>query len=118
MDCQVDVIENHQYSVTLKFELWAAIHPQIEGVLCIECVEKRIGRLLTPDDFNPGLEDGFGVFNSKVLRQRVCRDGGATVDAEIERLRQEGMARVEARYRGIEERKQLRKAQRLEQKKK
>jgi hypothetical protein len=32
-------------------ELWARANPQVNGMLCIGCLEDLIGRRLTPDDF-------------------------------------------------------------------
>ena len=35
----------------LKDELWNKINPEREGMLCIDCAERRLGRKLTPSDF-------------------------------------------------------------------
>ena len=32
-------------------ELWAQANPQINGMLCIGCLEIRLGRTLTSEDF-------------------------------------------------------------------
>jgi hypothetical protein len=50
LDCGVDTgAIDEEYRVTN--ELWARVNPGGEGMLCIGCLEKRLGRELTPDDF-------------------------------------------------------------------
>ena len=63
-DCDADVweIEEKQYSV--RDEVWP-IHPE-GGVLCIGCLEARIGRRLVPDDFT-----AIGKSCSSRLRARL-----------------------------------------------
>ncbi|TDZ79639.1 hypothetical protein DE4585_03387 [Mycobacteroides salmoniphilum] len=36
---------------TLKNDVWAQANPDIDGNLCIACVEERLGRTLTAADF-------------------------------------------------------------------
>ena len=50
MDCGVDTLEIKEFYM-IQDELWAQINPQLEGLLCIGCVEKRLGRKLKPGDF-------------------------------------------------------------------
>lgn len=47
-------------------ELWLSVHPSKRGHLCVECFEKRIGRMITLDDLNDSLW-------SKVLIKLVNR---------------------------------------------
>jgi len=50
LDCGVDTgAIDEEYRVTN--ELWARANPDRAGMLCIGCLEKRLGRELTPDDF-------------------------------------------------------------------
>ena len=50
LDCGVDTgAIDEDYMVT--HELWARVNPGGDGMLCIGCLEKRLGRELTPDDF-------------------------------------------------------------------
>lgn len=65
-------------------ELWARVNPAIEGMLCLECVEKRLGRQLTPDDFTPGQERGPAAYGNQLARTRICRDGGAALTQEFQ----------------------------------
>jgi hypothetical protein len=50
MDCQVDIskIGEHYF---IKTDLWLSVVSSNKGMLCIGCLEKRIGRLLTKADF-------------------------------------------------------------------
>ena len=50
LDCKRDTSEIDEY-YTLKDEVWAEANPDIDGMLCIACIEKRIGRQLTAADF-------------------------------------------------------------------
>jgi hypothetical protein len=38
----------------LRNEVWAHVNPDIDGQLCISCVEHRLGRTLTAADFADG----------------------------------------------------------------
>lgn len=52
MDCGIDTKEIHEYYM-VRDEIWkAAIKDTENGMLCIRCLEERIGRLLTRDDFD------------------------------------------------------------------
>lgn len=50
MDCNVDTgkIGEHYFVHT---ELWLKVTKSIQGMLCIGCLEKRLGRELTKEDF-------------------------------------------------------------------
>ena len=50
MDCDADTYVSQQYYV-LKDRLWKRINPSIDGMLCLPCAEKRLGRSLTRRDF-------------------------------------------------------------------
>ena len=51
-DCDVDTREIDEYYM-VHDHVWkeAGMHPDIEGMLCIGCLEKRLRRLLRPIDF-------------------------------------------------------------------
>jgi hypothetical protein len=49
-----------------KDELWLSVMPSKNGYLCVECFERRIGRMITLDDLNNSLW-------SKVLIKLVNR---------------------------------------------
>jgi hypothetical protein len=50
MDCDVDTYVNQQYYI-LKDGLWKSINRAIDGMLCLGCAEKRLGRPLSRKDF-------------------------------------------------------------------
>lgn len=50
MDCGVDINEINEYYM-VHDKLWDEFVPELYGDLCISCLEKRMGRLLTPGDF-------------------------------------------------------------------
>lgn len=49
-DCKVDTgkIFEHYFIHT---ELWLSVMPSIKGMLCVGCIEQRLGRLLNALDF-------------------------------------------------------------------
>jgi hypothetical protein len=61
MDCHIATINiGHDYM--LHDDLWLSIHPEDDGKLCLFCVEKRLGRPVTKEDFgnvpiNEGIEE-------------------------------------------------------------
>lgn len=50
LDCKRDTSEIDEY-YTLKDEVWAEANSDIDGMLCIGCVEDRLGRPLNRHDF-------------------------------------------------------------------
>jgi hypothetical protein len=50
LDCGVDTAEIDEYYMVHN-SIWYDANPNIEGMLCIECLERRIGRELNPYDF-------------------------------------------------------------------
>lgn len=58
MECHINTLASGHYYM-LKNELWEQItsksfkgHLGIKGMLCLNCVEKRLGRQLTENDFD------------------------------------------------------------------
>jgi len=49
LDCGKDTFRNEYYM--LRNPVWKKANPKIKGMLCIKCVEKRLGRKLTKKDF-------------------------------------------------------------------
>lgn len=49
-DCQIDTGKNNEFYF-IKTELWLSVMPTINGMLCIGCLENRLGRQLTATDF-------------------------------------------------------------------
>jgi hypothetical protein len=50
LDCNRSTLELREYYM-VQFVLWDQVHPENKGMLCIECLEKRLGRKLTSTDF-------------------------------------------------------------------
>lgn len=73
LDCEIDTgkIHEHYFIVT---DLWLSVVGSKNGMLCVGCLESRIGRLLTKFDFpdvtinNPKYEA-----KSQRLMDRLCR---------------------------------------------
>ena len=49
LDCGFDTYYGEYYMLADK--LWLQANPKIDGMLCIGCVEKRLGRKLKKEDF-------------------------------------------------------------------
>lgn len=71
LDCGDNTSDIHEY-YTVHDEVWLTAHPDDEGMLCIGCLENRLGRVLTPDDFPEYPINTTGFFNkSDRLRERL-----------------------------------------------
>lgn len=75
IDCEVDTFENNEYYM-LYDSIWeaAGMIKYTPDMLCIGCVEKRIGRLLTAADFVDYPINTSSYFSrSDRLRDRLAR---------------------------------------------
>jgi hypothetical protein len=68
LDCSVDTLDIDEY-YRLKTPVWLEANPADEGMLCIGCVEERLGRQLIPKDFPQGSSDAPS--GSARLRSRL-----------------------------------------------
>lgn len=50
LDCKVNTRALEEY-YTVTDEVWSQVNPDIDGMLCIGCVEDRLGRPLNYNDF-------------------------------------------------------------------
>lgn len=50
VDCDIDTGKAHEHYF-VKNEVWFQVMPTNKGMLCIGCIEARLGRQLTGDDF-------------------------------------------------------------------
>jgi len=73
MDCDVDTYVNEQYYM-LKDRLWRKIHPSTDGMLCLSCAEKRLGRPLTRRDFTSARLNTGQARICPELAARLARD--------------------------------------------
>lgn len=51
--------------------VWIEAHPHRKGMLCIGCLEQRLGRRLTPDDFTSAPINSIKEWHSERLRSRI-----------------------------------------------
>jgi hypothetical protein len=51
MDCSKDTYASEEYYM-LWYKVWRSINYKMDGMLCLNCVEKRLGRELTSKDFS------------------------------------------------------------------
>jgi len=68
MDCGKDTW-NEYYM--LYSRVWKKANPKIEGKLCIDCVETRLGRKLTKKDFTKGLVNTEKTQRTAKLKNRL-----------------------------------------------
>lgn len=63
MDCNMDTFKLPSEFYMLHYELWeeAVAAPDRGRMLCIGCVETRLGRKLTNKDFHPGKDNDGGI---------------------------------------------------------
>jgi hypothetical protein len=50
LDCKMDTGQEREHYY-LRLDVWLQAHNSKTGMLCIGCVETRLGRTLTPADF-------------------------------------------------------------------
>jgi len=81
LDCGVNTDEIGEYYM-LTSEVWKEVVPDLTGMLCISCVELRLGRQLWPEDFmDAPLNVMFSIMSARLLA-RFC----GIPDAEAEDL--------------------------------
>ncbi|QFG12256.1 Hypothetical Protein OBI_RACECAR_152 [Arthrobacter phage Racecar] len=86
MDCPVNTHYIHEYYM-VQFDLWYSVVPSGEGMLCIGCLEDRLGRELTTEDFIEAPVN-YGIFGmSDRFRARAGKkftDHIETLEAQLE----------------------------------
>lgn len=60
---------NEYYMV--QAAVWHAANPKGRGMLCIGCLESRLGRRLTPADFTSAPINSIKEWHSERLRSRI-----------------------------------------------
>jgi hypothetical protein len=84
MDCRVDTSKIGEYYM-VQDHLWRAVNPKIEGMLCVGCLEKQLGRELNFTDFTLCPVNLCNLFTgSDRLRTRM--DASAMLHGLRERL--------------------------------
>ena len=73
IDCGVCTNCNGEYYMVYD-EVWEAANPKRKGMLCIGCLETRLGRLLTKDDFTDApVNDMWLEVGSTRLKNRLTQ---------------------------------------------
>lgn len=73
LDCGIDTADSHEYYM-VKDRLWRKANPKMDGMLCITCLESRLGRVLTYKDFTRApVNDLGGWAQSATLMERLQR---------------------------------------------
>lgn len=73
MDCAMCTLCNDEYYM-VQNELWSEAIPEKHGMICIGCIEQRLGRLLTKDDFTDAPLNSMNlVMGSTRLRNRLTQ---------------------------------------------
>ena len=81
LDCGVNTDEIGEYYM-LTNEVWKEAVPDLVGMLCINCVELRLGRQLWPEDF---MDSPINYFHSRLSARVLSRFCGIP-DEEAEEL--------------------------------
>ena len=70
IECNINTLEINEYYMIQDY-LWQQINPQTKGMLCIGCVEEKLGRTLTAADFSPYPinQIGFFVQSSRLINR-------------------------------------------------
>ena len=75
MDCKVNTSDINEYYM-VDNEIWRKVNPRKEGMLCIGCLENRLGRILIKSDF-PNFPINYGNWageKSERLNNRLKLD--------------------------------------------
>ena len=71
LDCKVDTGKAREFYYLVP-KTWRAAHDSISGMLCVGCIETRLGRTLTPSDFtNATINNPKYTPMSDRLRSRI-----------------------------------------------
>lgn len=82
LDCGVDTGEIDEYYM-VRDDVWlAAVESKSSGMLCIGCLEKRLGRTLAHTDFTDAPVNFMGPFSMR-LRDRLAHDTGVRSDTKL-----------------------------------
>lgn len=71
-DCKIDTGKIGEFYF-VNTDLWLSVMVSINGMLCVGCLEDRLGRRLTPADFTMASinKPQRGVLQSERLRSRI-----------------------------------------------
>ena len=72
MDCAEDTYQGQEYYM-LWYKVWRSINYKIDGMLCLLCAEKRLGRELTSGDFSRAPVNRHQARICPALARRLAR---------------------------------------------
>ena len=84
-DCELDLKANREYMYKLKSEIWLTIANSSE-LLCIKCLEIRLERKLTPDDFTNESINRITQFkkSAQLIKKLIIKNVvGLVINSEI-----------------------------------
>lgn len=70
LDCNLNTYTAHEF-YSLHDRIWRKANPKIEGMLCLSCVEKRLGRQLKSKDFQHAPINEENAVFSELLASRL-----------------------------------------------
>ncbi len=76
LDCDVDTFINDEIYM-VNNDVWLEANPKKVGMLCIGCLEKRLGRPLTKSDFTDCRDNTVAKPRSSRLRDRMSREAAS-----------------------------------------
>jgi hypothetical protein len=85
MDCSVDTLAAGEY-YALKDQLWRRINPLVIGMLCLSCVEDRLGRSLWSGDFARAPVNAVSAQSCPSLARRLKRAKPASLERSPQRM--------------------------------
>jgi hypothetical protein len=89
MDCGADTYVTEEFFM-LRTGLWKSINHRIDGMLCLRCTERRLGRLLCQGDFTSARINERQARLCALLAERLNRRGQALRRSSQERSNKTG----------------------------
>jgi hypothetical protein len=85
IDCDIDTFKIKEYYMLFDM-VWRIAVPEDKGMLCIGCVEERLGRKLSPEDFSicPLNEEGYPQPRSDRMKDRMGFTNTSAINTDIE----------------------------------
>ena len=86
LDCGKDTYRSQEYYMLL-YKIWRSIHPAIDGMLCLDCAERRLGRGLTRHDFSGARVNAGQARVCPALAERLGRGDAGRAPTVSVRMR-------------------------------
>jgi hypothetical protein len=100
LDCKADTGSGEYYM--LRGEIWLAANPKCSGMLCIGCVETRLGRTLMPEDFsdaplNDPTNSRFGFKSARLMSRITGHEADRPTNQALKKSSSRGSDRPRAK---------------------